>query len=192
MPKKTIKDQKLHITKKKDRQLTSHLKNPIRKGVNIMSKKAILPEGRKRRHFKKMTEAEFNKIKALMTYDVSLSKIIEITGKGAGTVDKIKKANTFDEYKVLTAEHTAKYKKPTVIAETEVDTALEVEQEQAQEPQEEKTAEVSESMEFHQSFLKELIKVNENLSRLAEAWESRPSQEKGGGGGLFGFGKKAK
>jgi hypothetical protein len=111
-----------------------------------------------RKVYKNMTEKDFAVIKQLQTFGLKQQKIMQVTGRGAGTVMHAQKSETFDEYKKRVATQTAKYNKPV------------------------ETPAVSENIFSNRGGEKELtvaevlLEINANLCRLVEAWERSPKK----------------
>lgn len=62
-----------------------------------------------RKHYKQMGEKDFRLIKTLLTADLPVTKIVDITGRSWGVIGIVKKSNSLDEYKQNSRRNTAKY-----------------------------------------------------------------------------------
>lgn len=75
----------------------------------------------KSRKGKPVSEKDFEQIKGLIGYDLSLAKVKAISGRSLITVGLIKKATDYQDYKKLSTAFSEKYAKPKGQRETEVE-----------------------------------------------------------------------
>jgi hypothetical protein len=62
-----------------------------------------------KKHYKYMTEHEFDLIKALTKTDMSYGELKRLTGRGSGTIQNIRKSDSFEEYHARVKAFADKY-----------------------------------------------------------------------------------
>lgn len=110
--------------------------------------------------YKRLKLKDFNQVKTLLKASVPVKTIAEITGRGFATTYIIKKANTFEDYKVRMSRKNQKVKRNELEApDVRVDTQIPTRQD---------------------PMLAELRKVNEQLATLNEIFVRLTSEARNG------------
>lgn len=133
------------------------------------------------KQWKKVTEKDFEMIKALLNAGLKAGKVIAITGRGAGTVYNISRTNSYDEYLNYGREYRRNMKASTVQGvgtdTAEVNSIV---------PEKEAIVESAiddiNTNDGYTPAMRELIDkmqtIATNMGRLADAWEATPKRRR--------------
>lgn len=102
-----------------------------------------------RRRYKHLTEKDFNVNKTLLENGLSKAKVANISERSYFTVAQISKSNSFSDYENLIKSIHENYM----------------------------TKKNGHAIEPKKDLLVILVKINQNLERMANAWESHPNKE---------------
>lgn len=113
-----------------------------------------------RKHFKILNESEFNLIKNALNNGMKRSEVSRLSGRSDSTIGNIRVTNSFQEYLELQRQYRQglkKQNKPVRVQEQVTETNYRINN-------------LSELKEV----INELHEINNNLSKLIVAWESKP------------------
>lgn len=100
-----------------------------------------------------MTDDNFKMIKSMLNAGVPMSSVHTITGRGGQTIQFIRKAANFEEYRKLTVEFGARH------------------------PRNKQVDKKVEPPVHEESLVEVLGNINKTLEKLVQAWESKPAKK---------------
>lgn len=121
----------------------------------------------KRKNYRKVTERDFNQLKALLGAGVTARQVTQITGRSSGTIGYVRKANTFQEYRDLVTSYLLDLQKRKDSKKVEDFTNDFLEKVESQKPlvKYEEVTDIDGS-----ELIRALTEINDTLKQLVEAW----------------------